>query len=190
MDETTRDEVLAFWFGPLPHRTRSEWFTKDAGFDALIAGRFAAPIGKALAGAYGEWCVEPRGSLARILLLDQFTRNVFRGTPRAFAGDERALATTRDALARGFEAALDPWERWFLYMPLEHSEDPAMQRLAVARFEALAADAQGFEGALDYARRHAAVIERFGRFPHRNAILGRASTPGEIAFLREPGSSF
>jgi uncharacterized protein (DUF924 family) len=189
MDEAVRDDVLAFWFGPLPHGARGTWFTKDAAFDAEIATRFGLAIDKALAGAYGEWCGTAHGALARILLLDQFTRNAYRGTPQSFAGDARALATARDAIARGHEAVLDPYERWFLYMPLEHSEDRAVQQLSLERFAALAR-APGFEGPLDYARRHAAIIERFGRFPHRNAILGRPSTPEEIAFLREPGSAF
>ncbi|HXU51122.1 MAG TPA: DUF924 family protein [Casimicrobiaceae bacterium] len=186
---TTPDDVLAFWFGAPPHTERGEWFRKDAAFDAAIRERFGDALARGLAGAFGEWCGEPRGALARVVLLDQFTRNAFRDTPRAFAGDARALATADDAIRRGFDASLDRYERWFLYIPYEHSEDLAMQRRALELFGALARD-EGLDGPLRYAKRHAEIIERFGRFPHRNAILGRESTPEEIAFLREPGSSF
>jgi uncharacterized protein (DUF924 family) len=186
---TTPGDVLAFWFGAPPHTERGEWFRKDAAFDAAIRERFGDALARGLAGAFGEWCGEPRGALARVVLLDQFTRNAFRDTPRAFAGDARALATADDAIRRGFDASLDRYERWFLYIPYEHSEDLAMQRRALELFGALARD-EGLDGPLRYAKRHAEIIERFGRFPHRNAILGRESTPEEIAFLREPGSSF
>jgi uncharacterized protein (DUF924 family) len=182
-------EVLEFWFGPEPHRPRGEWFRKDAAFDASIRERFGDDVGAALAGAFGEWCTTPRGALARVILLDQFTRNMFRDTPRAFAGDAAALATSIDAVAQGFDRALDFYERWFLYMPFEHSEDRAMQERSLALFGALAEEMDD-PGPLEWAEKHAAVIERFGRYPHRNAILGRESTPAEIAFLKEPGSGF
>ena len=188
-DTTTPGDVLVFWFGAPPHTERGEWFRKDAAFDAAIRERFGDALARGLAGAFGEWCGEPRGALARVVLLDQFTRNAFRDTPRAFAGDARALATADDAIRRGFDASLDRYERWFLYIPYEHSEDLAMQRRALELFGALARD-EGLDGPLRYAKRHAEIIERFGRFPHRNSILGRESTPEEIAFLREPGSSF
>jgi uncharacterized protein (DUF924 family) len=189
MDDALRTQVLDFWFGAPPHVSRESWWRKDPGFDAEIRDRFGDAVGKALAGAYGGWCVSAHGSLARVLLLDQFTRNAFRDTGKAFAGDARALATAQDAIARGYEAALDPFERWFLYMPFQHSEDREVQRRSLELFTALARE-PGFDGALDYPQRHAAIVERFGRFPHRNALLGRESTPEEIAFLREPGSSF
>ena len=124
-----------------------------------------------------------------MLLLDQFTRNIFRDTPRAFAGDARALATADEAIARGFDRELAPYERWFLYMPFEHAEDVAAQHRSLGLFGALAKE-MGDDGALDWARKHAEVIFRFGRYPHRNAILGRASTPEEEAFLAQPGSRF
>jgi uncharacterized protein (DUF924 family) len=181
--------ILAFWFGPVPHAARGEWFRKDAAFDAAIDGQFGAAIGIALAGGFGEWCRDAEGALARVLLLDQFTRNVFRDTPRAFAGDPRALATAEEAVAQGHDRALDPFQRWFLYLPYEHSESPAMQERSLALFGALAATT-GDRGPLEWAEKHAAVIRRFGRYPHRNGILGRASTPEEEAFLREPGSRF
>jgi uncharacterized protein (DUF924 family) len=190
MDEALRDEALAFWFGASPHRARDVWFRKDSTFDASIRERFGAAIDKALAGAYGDWCMTAQGALARVLLLDQFTRNVFRDSAKAFAGDARALATAQDALARGYEATLDPFERWFLYMPFQHSEDRLMQNRSMELFGALASE-PGFDGPLRYARNHAAIIERFGRFPHRNAVLGRESTAEEREFLRRPpGSSF
>ncbi len=124
-----------------------------------------------------------------MLLLDQFTRNAYRDTPRAFAGDAQALATAEAAIARGADRQLGPMERWFLYMPFQHAESVARQERSIALFEALARET-GLDSPLPWVRRHAAVIERFGRFPHRNAILGRVSTPEEVAFLREPGSRF
>jgi uncharacterized protein (DUF924 family) len=189
LSPTLPADILAFWFGAPPHEERAAWFRKDPVFDATVRERFGDALARGLAGGFGEWCGEPRGALARVVLLDQLTRNAFRGTPQAFAGDARALATADDAIRRGFAASLDRYERWFLYMPYEHSEDRAMQRRALELFGALARD-EGLDGPLRYAERHAAVVERFGRFPHRNAILGRASTPEELAFLREPGSSF
>lgn len=194
--------ILDFWFVPRPgeaidERTSAEvgvpirevWFRKDDAFDAEIRDRFAVALAAGIAGAYGEWCVSPHGSLARVVLLDQFTRNAFRGTPQAFSGDPRALATARDAIARAFDRELAPQERWFLYMPFVHSEALADQERAVALFEALAAQT-GLSDPLSWTRRHRDIIERFDRFPHRNEILGRASTPEEIAFLAQPGSRF
>lgn len=189
MDDELVQEVHEFWFGASPQAVRVAWFRKDPEFDQSIRDRFGVAIAKALAGAYGEWCMFPRGALARVLLLDQFTRNTFRDSADAFAGDTRALATAQDAIARNFDAQLDGRERWFLYMPFQHSEDRPMQQRSVELFTALARE-PGFDGPLDYARRHAAVIERFGRFPHRNAIVGRQSTAEEREFLSQPGSSF
>jgi uncharacterized protein (DUF924 family) len=182
-------EVLDFWFGPPPRAARPEWFRKDAAFDATIRERFGAAIGEALAGGLGEWCADAHGALARVIVLDQFTRNVYRDTPRAFAGDARALATAEFAITRGFERNLDGFERWFLYLPFEHAEDLAMQERSLALFAKLAEDT-GDRSPLEWAEKHAAVIRRFGRYPHRNGILGRVSTPEEVAFLREPGSRF
>jgi uncharacterized protein (DUF924 family) len=183
------EEVLAFWFGPPPPAARDAWFRKDPAFDASIRERFGGTIAAALAGAFGEWCTTPRGALARVIVLDQFTRNAHRGTPLAFAGDARALATASEAVERGFDAELDKYGRWFLYMPFEHAEDAHAQERSLALFGRLAKET-GDAGALEWAEKHAAVIRRFGRYPHRNAVLGRASTPEELAFLREPGSSF
>jgi uncharacterized protein (DUF924 family) len=184
-----QDDILAFWFGPTPHAARAAWFHKEPAFDAEIRSRFGAAIETALAGGYRDWTATPRGSLARVLLLDQFTRNAFRDTPRAFAGDAQALATAQSAVDAGQDRALDRHERTFLYLPFEHAEDLLVQQRSLALFSALAAEV-GEPGNLEWAERHAAIIRRFGRYPHRNAILGRASTPEEIAFLRGPGSSF
>jgi uncharacterized protein (DUF924 family) len=182
-------DILVFWFGPPPLGRREVWFGKDPAFDATIRERFGEPIAAARAGAYGAWCDEPRGALARVILLDQFTRNAFRDTPDAFSGDARALATADDAITRGFDRSLEPIERQFLYLPFEHSEDLAMQERSLALFGALAQET-GDRSPLDWAERHAAIVRRFGRYPHRNAALGRASTPEEIAFLETPGSGF
>ena len=186
--------VLDFWFGaagsPALGQLRAEWFRKDAAFDAAIAQRFGALVEAALAGGLRDWPADPGAALARIVLLDQFTRNMFRATSRAFAGDALALAAAQAMLAAGQDAALRPEQRVFIYLPFEHSEDVALQDRSVALFSALAAEAPGFANMLDYAHRHHAVIARFGRFPHRNELLGRASTPAEIAFLQEPGSRF
>ncbi len=131
------------------------------------------------------WLVEPDGYLAAILVLDQFPRNMFRGDSRAFAADAAALALAKRAIAEGIDARLSPEQRAFLYMPFQHSEDAADQERSVQLFTAL-----GNLLNLDFALRHKAIIDRFGRFPHRNAILGRATTQDEAAFLKEPGSSF
>lgn len=182
-------EILDFWFPSGTSGTRREWFTRDLQFDRIVGERFGAPLAAALAGDFADWCVTARGSLARIVLLDQLTRNAFRGTPRAFAGDAAALATAENALARGLDRELEARERWFMYMPFEHAESLAAQDRSVALFRMLA-DEGGLSGPLEWALRHREVIARFGRFPHRNAILGRESTAAEIAFLNEPNSSF
>ena len=186
--------VLAFWFGPPAgngggRSERREWFHKDERFDAEIRTRFGTLIAQAVAGGLGEWCSTPRGSLARVIVLDQFTRNAFRDTPAAFSGDERARATADAAIARGFDRMLAPVERWFMYMPFEHGEAMADQERSLALFRELAQET-GLDGPVEWAERHASVIRRFGRFPHRNPILGRESTPQELDFLRSPGSRF
>lgn len=181
-------ELLDFWFGPRPHATRAEWFTKDAAFDATIRARFGRAIEAALAGATPPPGGDVFDALAHVVLLDQFTRNAFRDTPRAFAGDALALATAIGVVDAGRDALLDRFERLFLYLPFEHAEDPAMQERSLALFRRLAGE--GDPGQLEWAEKHAAIIRRFGRYPHRNAILGRASTPEEIAFLEQPGSRF
>ncbi len=179
--------VLDFWFGDEPV-ARPQWFRKDPAFDAQIGARFSALFESTLAGArFGD---SPAERLAALVVLDQFTRNVFRDTPRAFAGDAAALGLALDLCERGEDLALPLWQRAFAYLPFEHAEDLAMQDRAVAAFEALAREHPQATAMLDYAHRHREVIRRFGRFPHRNAILGRASTADELAFLEQPGSRF
>jgi uncharacterized protein (DUF924 family) len=191
----TAQDVLDFWFGEPASSTwgqaRREWFVKDAAFDAAIRERFGAPLEQALSGGLRDWDAQgPAGVLARILVLDQFTRNAYRNTPQSFAGDPLALAAARGLVERGADRELAPMQRAFVYLPFEHAEDPYMQERAVELFSNLAAEFPGFDEMLDYAHRHRGVIARFGRFPHRNEILGRASTPDEIAFLQQPGSRF
>ncbi len=184
-------EVLAFWFGDPPTtRPRAEWFRKDAAFDAQIRERFGVVIEAALAGGLRDWDATPAGTLARIVVLDQFTRNSFRDTPRAFAGDALALAAAQTLVARGDDQALTPLQRGFAYLPYEHAEDRAVQQASMRLFNALAGAHPDMADARLWAQKHADIIERFGRYPHRNAVLGRVSTPEEEAFLREPGSRF
>lgn len=193
--------VLAFWFGETAgdadtaRAQRKLWWSKDAAVDAGIRERFGALVIEAAAGAHDAWQETPQGRLALIILFDQFPRNMHRDMPQAFAHDAKALQLALDAIETGADQALRPIERVFCYLPLEHSESVAMQERSVALFSALAtavpeADRETFSGYQDYAQRHHAVIARFGRFPHRNRILGRDSTPEETQFLKQPGSSF
>jgi uncharacterized protein (DUF924 family) len=178
----TPDEVLRFWFGEL---RPAQWFKADAVLDAEIARRFEN-VHRVLASRVpDDWRATGRDILAAVIVLDQFPRNMFRETPRAFATDAVALAIAEEAVERRLDEALTTEERKFLYLPFEHAEDRSTQARSVALFEAL-----GEPSAVDYARRHRDIIERFGRFPHRNAILGRASTADELEFLKEPGSWF
>jgi uncharacterized protein (DUF924 family) len=181
--------VLDFWFAGRAVR-REEWFRKDAAFDALIAERFGALVEHALQGGLAAWTQPPTDALAQLIVLDQFTRNIFRDTPRAFAGDALALAAARAMVARGDDLTLPPLQRVFVYLPFEHAEDRAMQHESLRLFAALTAADASLADFEDYARRHADVIARFGRFPHRNALLGRESTAEELAFLELPGSRF
>jgi len=183
-------EVLDWWFGPDPGEIRALWFTKSAQTDQEIAERFGLLIDEALAGGLAGWQAPAETALARILLLDQFTRNVFRGRERSFAGDALALDAARALCAAGLDLALPPLRRAFVYLPFEHAEDLACQDEAVARFTRLALEAPVLQGMLDYAHKHREVIVRFGRFPHRNELLGRASSPEEALFLQQPGSRF
>ena len=193
MDGQAQD-VLDFWFLPPDNRdygqARGEWFRKDDAFDAHIRARFGTLIDAAIEGGLRAWEATPHGALARLIVLDQLTRNVYRGTPRAFAGDAQALALAVALTQAGQDQQLPPMLRAFAYLPFEHAEDLAMQARAVELFQLLSQAQPGFDGMLDYAQRHQEVIARFGRFPHRNAMLGRPSTPEEVEFLRQPGSSF
>ena len=183
------DEVLAFWFGAGAEygKRRKAWFEKDPGFDAEIGRRFLH-LHEALA-AERQWLESPRACLARILVLDQFPRNMFRGTARSFASDAEALLTARHALDQGYDRTLLPVERLFVYLPYEHSERLEDQERACELCAPLAKFPET-DDALRYAVAHRDIIRRYGRFPHRNAILGRDSTPVELEFLKQPGSSF
>ena len=189
-------DVLDFWFLPRDDagygKARPEWFRKDAAFDAQIRERFGAAIAQAIAGGLREWDIDhgAQGTLARILVLDQFTRNAHRDTPGAFAGDTLALAAAQQLVDSGADRTLEPQQRAFAYMPFEHAENARMQQCAVDLFTQLAGEHEGFAEMLDYAHRHRGVIARFGRFPHRNPILGRASTPDELQYLSQPGAGF
>ena len=178
--------LIDFWFGapgdPERERHRPIWFKSTPEFDDRLRELFLADYERAASGALDAWEATPETALVLVLLLDQIPRNVFRGTPRAYATDPAALAVADRALARGFDAAFPPVWRKFFYMPLHHSESLADQRRAASLFEALP-DARERAGLRRYGVRYIEVIERFGRFPHRNAILGRVSTPEEIAFM-------
>ena len=183
----TPDEVWHFWFDGDGAARRAVWFQRDDAFDAACA-RFTEAAREARSGALDGWATTPRGALALVLLLDQFPRNLFRGSAEAFASDAHARQIARRIVAAGFDASLTPVERIFAYLPFEHSEDLADQDESIRLFTALH-DALGGE-TLDYAERHRDVIRRFGRFPHRNAALGRVNTPQEAAYLAEPGAGF
>ena len=183
----TPDEVLAFWFAGDPATQRKVWFEKNAQFDADCA-RFSDALREAKAGAFDHWAVTPRGALALIILLDQFPRNLHRGSAEAFAADAKAREIARAAVACGFDGQLSPVERIFMYLPFEHSEQLPDQDESVRLFESLR-NALGAE-TVDHAYRHRDVIRRFGRFPHRNAALSRDNTEEELAYLAEPGAGF
>lgn len=186
-------EILDFWFGApgsAEHgRPRQFWFSKSDATDALIGERFGAAVDAALRGGLDPWADDDaRSALALVLLLDQFTRNIFRDTARAFAGDAAALAVARRLVADGRHRRLAPVERWFAYLPFEHSEAIDDQHESLRLFGELAGE--GMTEPLAWARKHYEIIARFGRYPHRNEALGRASTAEEIEFLRQPGSGF
>jgi uncharacterized protein (DUF924 family) len=169
------EQVLHFWFDELD---RDSWFRKDERVDDLIRARFRA-LHERVAAMRPDELATPSQCLAAVIVLDQFSRNMYRGTPRAFAADELALTIARRAVAAGYDAGLTKHQRLFLYMPFEHSESAEMQEHCVRLIASL-----DDEGLLDYAHQHKAVIDRFGRFPHRNASLGRASTPEELEYIR------
>jgi uncharacterized protein (DUF924 family) len=195
------ESVLDFWFGPrgraleIAGRQTGLWFGKSPENDQAVTERFSAALIAAAAGRLDHWATTPRGRLALVIVLDQFPHHIHRDRPQAFATDPQALAQSLAALATSEDRQLAPIERVFLYLPLEHAESLGMQDRSVSLFETLANEAADderalFDGFLDYARRHRDVVARFGRFPHRNAILGRPSTPDELEFLKQPGSRF
>lgn len=186
-------EILDFWFGDATG-FRPQWFKKDPAFDDAIRAKFREDLERAIEGEYDDWAQSAEGRIALIVLLDQFSRNLFRGSPKSWSQDPKALELTREGIEKGHDQELSQLQRFFFYLPLEHSEDLAVQNESVAQYTALVDDYPAPEsparGGLDYAERHHVIIERFGRFPHRNEILGRESTPEEIEFLKQPGSSF
>ena len=175
-------EILRFWF---EETDPAKWWAKDDAFDELIRARFAEVHGRATRCELYEWRTEPRGRLAEVIVLDQFSRNMYRGSPLALASDALALALAQEAIAAKADAALSSVERGFLYLPYMHSESPAIHAVALELYRK-----HGNQNNLDFEIRHRNIIERFGRYPHRNAILGRQSTEEEIEFLKQPGSGF
>lgn len=187
--------LLDFWFGaaasPEWNTERKAWFVKSAEFDAACRAAFLADWEAAVAGAPDDWSASPEGACARVILLDQFPRNLFRGDPRTFATDAQALALAKRIVATGMDRQMPtPWHRMFCYMPFEHSEALADQLECGRLMRALRDESGGVVDAVEWCDKHRVIIERFGRFPHRNAVLGRESTAEEVAFLKEPGSSF
>jgi uncharacterized protein (DUF924 family) len=195
------EEVLGFWFGGAPDDPAEAsarepfWFGASAEADERIRARFAPAVEAAGRGQLDAWARAPRSALALVLLLDQFPRNVWRGTPQAFAHDDRALRVARASVSRGDLGRLAPLEQAFLVLPFQHSESLADQTESVRLSSAIAREAPAawrpiLERYLDFARQHRVLIERFGRFPHRNHILGRASTAEEEAYVQGGGASF
>jgi uncharacterized protein (DUF924 family) len=176
------DDIVRFWFEEL---TPEDWYKADAKRDAEVRRRFGPLYENLSVGVPQDWLDTPKGWLAAILVLDQFPRNMFRGDSRAFATDAEALALAKQAIAKSVDMRLQPDQRAFIYLPFQHSEGRADQARSLELFTAL-----GNPNNLDFALRHKAIVDRFGRFPHRNAVLGRASTEEELVFLKEPGSSF
>ena len=176
------DHVLNFWF--LQH-TAVDWFGKNATFDQAIAQQFLSTYWQAAAGELSAWRQTAEGRLAEIIVLDQFSRNLFREQAQQFAADSMALVLAQEAIAQGFDQQLVPQQRLFMYMPYMHSESVLIHQRAVELFTDL-----GLPDNLDFEYQHQAIIQRFGRYPHRNAVLGRPSTAAELAFLQQPNSSF
>lgn len=186
-------EILEFWFGKPDDldygKSRKVWFIKNPEFDREVRSRFLPVYQQAAAGELDDWKASPQGCLALIILLDQFPRNMFRGQPQAFATDPQALAYAKHAVTNSFDRELLPIQRQFIYLPFEHSENLTDQHQCIKLFSTLQDYPECVSG-VDYAHRHFQVIERFGRFPHRNEILGRQTTLEEAEFLQQPGSSF
>ena len=188
------NDVLHFWFGApgtaIRGTFREAWFKKDPAFDDEIRRHFLGTTEAAARGELDRWQSDREGALALVILLDQFPRNLHRGSPKAFAADPKAREVARTAIDRGFDVQSTSCERMFFYLPFEHSENLADQERSVELFKRLAEDDPSRAEIVPYALRHQEIIQRFGRFPHRNAALGRESTEDEIAFLKEPMSSF
>lgn len=199
-DDNGFEQVLEFWFGELKDGRADDahserWFTKNPDFDRLLADRFEALHGRIMSGEHDAWLETPRGRLAYIIVLDQFSRNMFRDTPRMYASDERALHAALEGIERGMDRDLELHEQMFFYMPLMHSESLDVQNQCVELFQRLHDEAppplkERVADSLKYAEMHRDIVQRFGRFPHRNAILDRTSTDEEQHFLTQPNSAF
>ena len=191
--QSSPTDVLAFWFGsegePGYGEFRDQWFRKDEAFDREVTDRFGDLYEQAAAGELDRWREAAQSCLALVIALDQFPRNMFRGDARTHATDKKALETAKYAIERALDRELPAFQRMFLYMPFMHAEGVEDQRRSVELFEGLAAEPGGPD-VVEYAVGHREIVERFGRFPHRNAILGRETTPEEAEFLTQPGSSF
>lgn len=179
---STKEEVLAFWFDEI---SPEQWFKKDKNFDAMLTKRAGTTVGKALNGQIDNWAETANGATALVIVLDQFTRNIFRDTPQAFSGDEIALVVSLKSINSDWFGELPSMHNHFLLMPMMHSEDILIQEKSLPLFEM-----HTNELTHEYAVKHRDIVAKFGRFPHRNAILGRPSTPEELEFLAQPGSSF
>lgn len=196
VNPTAIDAVLSFWFGTahlgieLYQQRRKLWFGKNPAVDQEIRDRFLDLYQQATEGKLDQWQRSPLGALALVILLDQFPRNMFRNTPQAFATDARARTVAKEAIEQGWDQDLPAVQRFFFYLPLEHSEHLPDQQQCLQHYQRLIAANPELADMLDYAIRHHEIIDRFGRFPHRNRILGRDSTPEELEFLKQPGSSF
>jgi uncharacterized protein (DUF924 family) len=198
---TSIKDVLNFWFGEIREteeylQARTQlWFMGDPKTNEMIRQKFEPLLKAFIAGNHGDWCGQPPGRLASIIVLDQFSRNLYRGTPKAFAQDSAALKLALDGIAIKADRLLHPVQRLFFYLPLEHAEDMAVQEQSIKQFAQLLHEVpapikESFEENLDYAMQHYEIIQKFGRFPHRNKTLSRPSTDEEIEFLKLPGSSF
>jgi len=194
-------EVLTYWFGALqsdsefPEEKAKMWFAGGEEVDRYIRTNFLHALKRAICGDLDEWQKDARSALALVILLDQFSRNIFRDSPQMFAQDKKALEIALDAIDHGYDTAIKPVEAIFFYMPLEHSEDIKIQEKSLALFNAVverapAATQFPMQNALDYAKQHYDIIKRFGRYPHRNDILGRQSTAEELEFLKQPGKTW
>ncbi|NJK68591.1 MAG: DUF924 domain-containing protein [Microcoleus sp. CSU_2_2] len=187
------NKVLDFWFGrsnsPEFGKVHNKWFKKDLAFDEEVRSSFFSQYELAASGQLDSLQESPENCLALIILLDQFPRNMFRGTPQAFATDSKALATAEHAVKNNFDRELLTVQKWFIYLPFEHSENLKHQQKSVELFSNLQGEPDS-ESVINYAIEHFKIIERFGRFPHRNQILGRETTPEEAEFLKQPGSGF
>ncbi len=196
-------DIIAFWFGELREnelpdkQKRMLWWAKSEEHDSLIREKFEGYVLSAKKGRISHWLSDPLGTIAFIIVADQFPRNIYRGTSNAFSMDSIALRACLDGIEKEFDKGLHPAYRIFFYLPLMHSENPEMQRLSLQKYLALEDQYSGFaeikqmlSDSTDFARRHLKIIKKFGRYPHRNFALGRESTPEEIDFLKEPGSSF